>query len=87
MYSGTDPVLPMFTNELLLKIQDKTSCFPAFQQQVAYAVSCLEGDTYSRVQPTTTGTTIDMIDIVKVDTLVQLLEEAIGDPNMISTAQ
>lgn len=84
MYSGSRTDLPKFIDQLRLKIHGNATRFPSTQHQVPYAVSRLDEDAFTQIQPKIKGTTIDIDD---VEALIVLLEEAFGDPDKIGTAQ
>lgn len=89
IYNGSRSTLPAFIALLRLKIHGNASRFSAAQLLVAYADFRLQGDAFAQIQPQikgdlTNGTTID---IVSVEALIVLLEEAFGDPDKVVTPQ
>ena len=84
LFSGKDrKALRPFVMQLRLKIAEDAERMPTEQSRLRYAFSRLEGIALAQVLPHVQDTHINLANVAAV---IQLLEEAFGDPDRVATA-
>ena len=79
-FDGTRSKLQAFTTQLQLKVVS----FPDEQSKLRLAINCLTGEAMDQVQQYVKA---DRIDLENVEALIDILEEAFGNPNCIAEAE
>ena len=88
-FNGDKTKLEAFTTQLRIKLQQNADHFVhpgqnTEQNQLSYAISCLEGDAFLQIEPYVSWNGIDLPD---VPALEDLLETHFGDVDPVSTAK
>jgi hypothetical protein len=79
-YSGDRKNLRSFLVQLCLK----AATFPTVPEKLRFAVNCLKDNALDQVSPYVKDDTVDLPDLAA---LVQILENAFGNPNRIQDAE
>ena len=79
-FDGTRSKLRAFTTQLQLKVVS----FPDEQSRLRLAINCLAGEAMDQVQQYIKA---DRIDLENVEALIDILEEAFGNPNHVAEAE
>ena len=79
-FDGTRSKLRAFTTQLRLKVVS----FPDEQSRLRLAINCLAGEAMDQVQQYVKA---DRVDLVNVEALIDILEEAFGNPNRVAEAE
>ena len=79
-FDGTRLKLRPFTTQLQLKVVS----FPDEQSRLHLAINCLAGEAMDQLQQYVKA---DRIDLENVEALIDILEEAFGNPNCVAEAE
>ena len=79
-FDGTQSKLRAFTTQLRLKVV----LFPDEQSRLRLAINCLAREAMDQVQQYVKA---DRIDLENVEALIDILEEAFGNPNRVAEAE
>jgi len=82
-FSGNRKELRHFIAQLRIKLHGNATSFPTLQHRLSYAVGRLEGVAFGQVLPYIEN---DSVNLESIDALIQILEDAFGDPDRIATA-
>jgi Retrotransposon gag protein len=83
-YSGDRAGLRPFLTHLLLKLSRDHDLFPDEQKKMAYAIGRLEGSAFNHLLPYVQPTGVSL---ESVESLVEVLETAFGDPDRVGSAE
>ena len=88
-FNGDKTKLEAFVTQLHIKLQQNADHFVRLgqnteQNQLSYAISCLEGDAFLQIKPYVSRSGIDFQDITALE---DLLETRFGDVDPVSTAK
>ena len=79
-FDGTQSKLQAFTTKLRLKVVS----FPNEQSRLRLTINCLAGEAMDQVQQYVKA---DSVDLRNVEVLIDILEEAFGNPNRVAEAE
>ena len=79
-FDGTWSKLRAFTTQLRLKVIS----FPDEQSRLCLAINCLAREAMNQVQQYVKA---DCVDLENVEALIDILEEAFGNPNCVAEAE
>ena len=79
-FDGTQSKLRAFTTQLRLKVVS----FPDEQSRLRLTINCLAGEAMDQVQQYVKA---DRVDLKNVEALIDILEEAFGNPNRVAEAE
>jgi len=82
-FSRNRKELRHFISQLRIKLHGNAASFPTLQHRLSYAVGRLEGVAFGLVLPFIEN---DSVNLESIEALVQVLEDAFGDPDRIATS-